>query len=151
ASSRRKASMSIPFIVPFEPMVTKLLQGHRKFRSQYFEHERELFEALARGQRPQAMVIACCDSRVVPNLILDAGPGELFVLRNIPNIVPRYEPEDLHFRSVGAALEYALHVLRVPHIIVCGHTECGGLKALADGLDALERDTPALVDWLREG
>src|SRR5262245_21284198 len=70
-------------------MVTKLLDGHRRFRREYFEHERELFETLATGaQRPIAMIVSCCDSRVVPNLVLNASPGDLFVVRNIANIVP---------------------------------------------------------------
>jgi carbonic anhydrase len=130
-------------------MVTKLLQGHDKFRSDYFEHERELFEALARGgQEPLALFICCCDSRVVPNLIVDAAPGELFVLRNIGNIVPRFEDGQVSNRSVGAAVEYAVHVLRVPHIVVCGHTQCGGLAAIVDGPEKLEAECPTLASWL---
>jgi carbonic anhydrase len=132
-------------------MVTRLLQGHRKFRADYFEHERELFESLAKGgQHPSAMFITCCDSRVVPNLIVDAGPGDIFVLRNIANIVPRYEKDQLHNRSVGAALDYAVHVLKIPHIVICGHTQCGGLQAILDGTDKLVDTMPTLADWLRD-
>jgi carbonic anhydrase len=132
-------------------MVTRLLQGHRKFRADYFEHERELFESLARrGQHPTAMFICCCDSRVVPNLIVDAHPGDLFVLQNIANIIPRYEEGQLHNRSVGAALDYAVHVLKIPHIVVCGHTQCGGLQALLDGPDRLAGEMPTLANWLRD-
>lgn len=132
-------------------MVTRLLQGHRKFRADYFEHERELFESLAKGgQHPSAMFIGCCDSRVVPNLIVNANPGDLFVLQNIANIVPRYEKDQLQNRSVGAALDYAVHVLKIPHIVVCGHTQCGGLQALLDGPDRLAGEMPTLANWLRD-
>jgi len=132
-------------------MVTRLLQGHRKFRADYFEHERELFESLAKGgQHPSAMFIGCCDSRVVPNLIVNAHPGDLFVVQNIANIVPRYEKDQLQNRSVGAALDYAVHVLKVPHIVVCGHTQCGGLQALLDGPDRLAGEMPTLANWLRD-
>ncbi len=132
-------------------MVTRLLQGHRKFRADYFEHERELFESLAKGgQHPTAMFICCCDSRVVPNLIVDAHPGDLFVLQNIANIIPRYEEGQLHNRSVGAALDYAVHVLKIPHIVVCGHTQCGGLAALMDGTDRLAGEMPTLANWLKD-
>jgi carbonic anhydrase len=128
---------------------TRLLEGHERFRKDYFEHGRELFESLARGvQRPEALFIGCCDSRVVPNFIVSAAPGELFVLRNIANIVPRYEEGQVQNRSVGAAVEFAVHVLRVPHVIVCGHTSCGGLGALLDGTERLARDTPTLAAWL---
>jgi len=132
-------------------MVTRLLEGHERFRREHFEHERELFESLAHGgQRPQALFIGCCDSRVVPNLIVAADPGDLFVLRNIANIVPTFEDGQLLNRSVGAAVEYAVHVLRVPHIIVCGHTQCGGLQALVDGPERLAEATPTLAGWLRD-
>lgn len=131
-------------------MVTKLLEGHGRFRSEYFEHERELFQTLAAGaQKPVALMIACCDSRVVPNLVLNAGPGELFVVRNISNIVPPFGRQ-LANRSVGAAIEYAIHFLRVPHVIVCGHTQCGGLQALAEGPSKLEAETPTLATWLQD-
>jgi len=131
--------------------ITRLLDGHIRFRQDYFEHSRELFEALASGgQNPTALFIGCCDSRVVPHLITSAQPGDLFVLRNIANVVPRYEEGVTFNRSVGAAIEYAVHVLRVPHIIVCGHTICGGLGALLAGPETLDRDTPTLAGWLRD-
>ncbi|MBN1209660.1 MAG: carbonic anhydrase [Myxococcaceae bacterium] len=131
-------------------MITKLLEGHGRFRREYFEHERELFETLAVGaQRPTAMILACCDSRLVPNLLLNANPGELFILRNIANIVPPFG-RHLANRSVGAAIEYAVHFLQVPHIIVCGHTQCGGLRALAEGPEKLEVETPTLATWLQD-
>lgn len=131
-------------------MVTKLLEGHGRFRRDYFENERELFESLASGaQHPVALMVTCCDSRVVPNLVVDAGPGDLFVVRNIANVIPPFG-QHLANRSVGAAIEYAIHFLKVPHVIVCGHTQCGGLHALAQGLEALRADTPTLATWLQD-
>src|SRR5215475_14338639 len=98
-------------------MITRLLEGHERFRNDYFENGRELFESLARGgQNPTALFICCCDSRVVPNLIVSAGPGDLFVVQNIANIVPPYEAGQVLNRSVGAAIEFAIHYLRVPHV-----------------------------------
>lgn len=132
-------------------MLTRLLEGHERFRTDYFENGRELFESLARGvQRPLALYIGCCDSRVVPDLIVQAKPGELFVLRNIANIVPRYEEGQVLNRSVGAAIEYAVHVLKVPNVIICGHTTCGGLAALLGGPETLAAETPTLAGWLRD-
>lgn len=131
-------------------MVTRLLEGHSKFRKKHFEHARELYQSLARGvQVPTALMLTCCDSRVVPNLILQADPGELFVVRNIANIVPPFDGALVN-RSVGAAIEYAVHVLRVRHLVICGHTQCGGLKALIDGPEALAAETPTLAGWLRD-
>lgn len=132
-------------------MVLRLLEGHEKFRKDYFENERELFASLAvEAQNPMAMYIGCCDSRVVPNLILAASPGDLFVVRNIANIIPPYEEGQVMNRSVGAAIEYAVHVLKIPHIIVCGHTGCGGLAALMAGPEKLDEETPTLAAWLRD-
>lgn len=130
-------------------MVTKLLQGHSRFRQDYFQHERELFDALASGRHePTALVISCSDARVVPNVILNADPGDLFVVRNIANLVPPFD--DVTNRSVGAAIEYAVHALRVPHIVVCGHTCCGGLRALIGGMDPIAADMPTLALWLED-
>jgi carbonic anhydrase len=120
------------------------LQGHQRFRSKFFE-ERSFIEKLAReGQEPKALYIGCSDSRVVPELITSATVGDLFVVRNIANHVPAKRHNDL---SVGAAIEYAVTVLEVPDIIVCGHYGCGGVKAAIDGLGALTRQ-PELKAWL---
>jgi carbonic anhydrase len=83
------------------------------------------------GQAPETMVVGCCDSRVAPEVIFDAGPGELFVVRNVANLVPPYSP-DSNYHGVSAAVEYAVKVLRVRNIVVLGHGRCGGIKAFAD-------------------
>ena len=94
--------------------------------------ERERFEELAStGQKPEIMVIGCCDSRVSPEVIFDARPGELFVVRNVANLVPPYETAG-EYHGTSAALEFAVQALRVKHIVVLGHGRCGGIRAFAD-------------------
>ena len=131
-------------------MVKQFLQGHDKFRSEFFEHERELFAMLARGvHAPTALMISCSDARVVPNLIVNADPGDLFIVRNVANLVPPFGADQFN-RSVGAAIEYAVHHLKTPHIVVCGHSQCGGLQALLSGHEALRAETPTLAAWLHD-
>jgi carbonic anhydrase len=89
-----------------------------------------------KGQFPEVMVIGCCDSRVSPEVIFDVGPGELFVVRNIANLVPVYQP-DGNAHGVSAALEYAVTVLKVKHIVVLGHAQCGGIRAFVDKIEPL--------------
>src|SRR5215217_2309056 len=109
-----------------------LLDGYRAFTSQRLPTEQSRYRELSeRGQSPQVMVIGCCDSRVSPEVIFDARPGELFVVRNVANIVPPYAP-DGHAHGVSAALEYGMAVLNVRHIVVLGHAQCGGVKAFAE-------------------
>ncbi len=130
-------------------MVQKLLLGHSSFKREYFRSEASLFESLAGGvHEPKALVISCCDARVVPDVILQADPGDLFVVRNIAALVPPYGKG--HHRAVGAAIDYAIHGLKVQHVIVCGHTQCGGLKALADGPVKLAAHMPSLAEWLAD-
>jgi carbonic anhydrase len=109
-----------------------LIAGYRSFSAQRLPTEQSRFRELAeRGQSPEVMVIGCCDSRVSPEVIFDAGPGELFVVRNVANLVPVYQP-DSGAHGVSAALEYAVSVLRVKHIVVLGHAQCGGIRAFVD-------------------
>ncbi len=109
-----------------------LNEGYRTFTSQRLPTEQSRYRELAeRGQSPQVMVIGCCDSRVSPEVIFDAGPGELFVVRNVANLVPVYQP-DGGAHGVSAALEFAVQVLHVPHIVVLGHAQCGGIRAFVD-------------------
>lgn len=109
-----------------------LIEGYRTFTTQRLPTEQTRYRELAeRGQSPQVMVIGCCDSRVSPEVIFDAGPGELFVVRNVANLVPVYQP-DGGAHGVSAALEFAVQVLHVPHIVVLGHAQCGGIRAFID-------------------
>jgi carbonic anhydrase len=106
-----------------------LLEGYRNFIEGKFAQERERYRTLAeQGQRPETLVIACCDSRAAPGTIFDARPGEIFVVRNVANLVPPYRPDD-EFHATSAALEFAVQSLRVKHIVVLGHARCGGVAA----------------------
>jgi carbonic anhydrase len=114
-----------------------LLDGYRTFRTRRLPTEQSRYRELSeRGQSPDVMVIGCCDSRVSPEVIFDAKPGELFVMRNIANLVPVYAP-DGGTHGVSAALEYAVQVLRVKHIVVLGHAQCGGIRAFIDKIAPL--------------
>ena len=109
-----------------------LIAGYRDFAADRLQTEQSRYRELSeRGQAPATMVIGCCDSRVSPEVIFDAGPGELFVVRNVANLVPVYQP-DGGAHGVSAALEYAVTVLKVPHIVVLGHAQCGGIRAFVD-------------------
>src|SRR3981189_1820126 len=110
----------------------QLIEGYRTFTSQRLPTEQTRYRDLSeRGQSPAVMVIGCCDSRVSPEVIFDAGPGELFVVRNVANLVPVFQP-DGGAHGVSAALEYAIQVLRVKHVVVLGHAQCGGTRAFVD-------------------
>ncbi len=109
-----------------------LLSGYRNFMSGRYVDQRERYRVLAeQGQKPHTLVVACCDSRAAPEMIFDADPGELFVVRNVANMVPPYEP-DGQYHSTSAALEFAVQALRVKDIIVMGHGRCGGISAALD-------------------
>lgn len=111
---------------------TALLEGYSAFKQGRFVRERERYHELAEsGQTPEVMVIACCDSRAAPEIIFNALPGEIFVLRNVANIVPPYQPDGEH-HSTSAALEFAVQSLKVKHIVVLGHGRCGGIRAALD-------------------
>ena len=112
----------------------RLLEGVRRFREQGLDAHRERLQQLAdHGQAPHTLFIACSDSRVLPELITDSDPGDLFVVRNIGNIVPPYHEPNAPF-ATGAAIEYAVGVLGVANIVVCGHRRCGAIAALIHGL-----------------
>jgi carbonic anhydrase len=109
-----------------------LLDGYRRFRQSGWGRERDRWATLAEAQSPKVMVIACSDSRVDPAMIFDANPGEMFVVRNVANLVPPFEP-DQNYHGVSAALEFAVTQLRVEEIIVMGHGFCGGCAAALTG------------------
>jgi carbonic anhydrase len=113
-------------------MTDSLIDGYRRFRAHTWDEQRHRFEELARGQSPETLVIACSDSRVDPQMIFDAAPGELFVVRNVAALVPPYEP-DKGPHGVSAALEFAVRVLGVKRVVVLGHAQCGGVNALVHG------------------
>jgi carbonic anhydrase len=120
-----------------------LIEGYRRFLEKY-QSDHEVFDRLAEeGQHPKVMWIGCSDSRVVPELITGADPGELFDVRNIANVVP---PPTSPACATGAAVEYAVIHLGVQHIVVCGHTECGGVAALANEPDPAGQ--PHITSWL---
>ena len=124
-------------------------EGHELFQRAYFKkHEKELLDLATKGQHPKALFIGCSDSRVIPDLMLQTDPGDLFVVRNVGNFVPPYK-EDEDYHGTGAGIEYAVSVLNVKEIIICGHTHCGACKALYEPID-----NPALVHvkkWLDLG
>lgn len=115
----------------------RLIEGYRAFLSGRLPVEQSRYRELAEeGQSPEIMVIGCCDSRVSPEVIFDAKPGELFVVRNVANLVPPYTPDGAQ-RAVSAALEFAVVSLKVKHIVVLGHARCGGVRAFAEGGEPL--------------
>ncbi|MFJ6024865.1 carbonic anhydrase [Brevundimonas sp. NPDC092305] len=109
-----------------------LLTGYRRFRENRWPEARAEYEALAAGQKPHTLIVACSDSRADPALIFDAAPGELFVVRNVANLVPPYQP-DGQLHGVSAALEFGVKVLEVSRIVVMGHAYCGGVNAMLNG------------------
>ncbi len=110
----------------------RLIDGYSAFAAGRLAREQDRYRELAEtGQRPEIMVIGCCDSRVSPEVIFDASPGELFVVRNVANIVPPYAPDE-RAHGVSAALEFGVGALRIKHIVVLGHARCGGIKAYAE-------------------
>lgn len=111
--------------------IADFIAGFRRFQRRYFCGLANFFEELRAGQRPKVLVIACSDSRVDPAILMDTDPGELFVVRNIANLVPPYEKDEGR-HGVSAALEFAVKSLQVEHIIVMGHSHCGGIRALMD-------------------
>ncbi|WP_374058409.1 bifunctional SulP family inorganic anion transporter/carbonic anhydrase, partial [Marinitenerispora sediminis] len=131
-----------------------LLAGAREYHESTAARMRSLMSRLAGGQRPRALFIACADSRVLPNVITASGPGDLFTVRNLGNLVPPYDPAAApRDDSVGAAVEYAVEVLEVPAIVVCGHSHCAAMRALLEGApgDAGDAALGHVARWLRHG
>jgi carbonic anhydrase len=112
----------------------RLIAGYRRFRKESWPNERARYEALAtRGQSPHTLIISCSDSRVDPQTVFGAAPGELFVVRNVAGLVPPYQP-DARLHGTSAAIEYAVRVLKVRAVVVLGHGNCGGVRAMIDGV-----------------
>lgn len=127
--------------------IEKLIQGYRRFHENYFDADEPLFDQLVQGQKPGTLVIACSDSRVDPAIIMDSKPGDLFVVRNVANLVPPYEIGG-GYHGVSSALEFGVRVLEVEHIIVFGHRQCGGIRALVDGIDVGAAGGEFVVPWM---
>ena len=131
-------------------MVEELVNGFKNFRKSYFEKRSKVLQQLAeKGQSPQTMVICCSDSRVEPSMLFGTGPGDLFVVRNVANVVPPFTSKDNV--SIGSALEYAVKILRVKDIIVLGHAHCGGVAALCQSTnnDKEGEITDDLTDFIK--
>jgi carbonic anhydrase len=123
------------------------IAGYRRFRAGTWRNERARFDALSKfGQKPRALVIGCSDGRTDPQMVFNAAPGELFVIRNVANLVPPYGPDDQP-HGISAAIEFAVRALKVPQIIVMGHAMCGGIQALLNGAPAEVSDF--VEQWVR--
>ncbi len=129
----------------------KLISGYQRFRNEYYPKNKEnLLKLSEDGQSPKVVIIACSDSRVDPTLILDCDPGELFVIRNVANLVPPCEDNDNdNFHGTSAALEFAVTKLNVESIIVLGHTQCGGIKALMDNSNE-DIHSSFIAKWMQQ-
>ena len=124
----------------------QLIEGFKRFRKRSFTGENAQFQNLVQyGQTPSTLIIGCCDSRVDPALILDCAPGDLFVVRNVANLVPPFENQG-SFHGTSAALEFGVQNLKVQHIIVLGHAQCGGIKALLDG--GVSGEDSFIAEWM---
>ena len=120
--------------------LSKLLRGYQAFQQKYAQGDTSIMQYLSDyGQKPEVMVVACCDSRVDPALILQCDPGDLFVVRNVANIVPPFEKDDKH-HGTSAALEFGIRFLKVNHLILLGHSQCGGIQALLAQNDSHAND-----------
>lgn len=128
----------------------KLINGIIEFRKNVQEGYRESFARLATGQSPDTLFIACSDSRVVPNIFASTDPGDLFVLRNVGNLIPPYDRDETHCeQSEAVAIEFSLQSLNVSDIIVCGHSECAAMQGIVSTKSI--SNTPHLQNWLRHG
>ena len=132
-----------------QPLPLELAEGYAKFRQfKYARHAQRYMELAVRSQKPHTMVIACCDSRAAPETIFDASAGELFVVRNVANIVPPYAPDGQR-HSTSAALEFAVHSLGVKYIVVMGHGKCGGIAAVVQDMSPVSKGD-FIGKWMRE-
>jgi len=130
------------------PLPQRLLEGYANFRQGRYASEAERYRRLGEGaQNPSVMMIACCDSRAAPETIFDAGPGEIFVVRNVANLVPPYTPDGGH-HATSAALEFAVLSLGVRDIIVMGHGRCGGIRTAIQAASPLSH-TDFIGSWMR--
>lgn len=125
--------------------VKRIIKGVNQFHDNYFTTHQEMFERLSHGQTPDILFITCSDSRIDPNLLTQTQPGELFIIRNLGNIIP---PHGTLNSSEGAGIEYAVEALDIKEIIVCGHSHCGSMKGLLQ-IGNLSEEMPLVYDWLK--
>ncbi len=128
--------------------IDKMMQGHADFRNGFYNENQELMQKLGTGQSPKVTVISCCDSRVDPAVLTASKPGDLFVIRNVANLVPPYTEETQSWHSTSAALQFAVCHLEVEHIIVMGHAKCGGIRSLF-APDGTAKDSEFIGTWMR--
>ena len=130
-----------------EKSFEKMLKGYNEFRKKYVHDDQSVMRYLSlHGQQPKIMVVACCDSRVDPALILQCDPGDLFVVRNVANIVPPYEKDEAH-HGTSAALEYAICFLKVKHLILLGHSQCSGIQTLVNSHHSIQQND-FITNWV---
>jgi carbonic anhydrase len=129
-------------------MPDRLLEGLKRYRREHLPRLRERFAKLAsEGQSPTTLFLGCCDSRLVPNLLTDSGPGEIFVIRNVGNFVPPFEHDD-GYHGTSAAIEFGVVILNVTDVVICGHSDCGAIRAL---YEPPNDSTPHINAWLQLG
>ncbi|MCM0594450.1 MAG: carbonic anhydrase [Gloeotrichia echinulata IR180] len=126
--------------------IKRIIDGLNEFHDNYFIRHREMFEHLSHGQNPEVLIITCSDSRIDPFLITQSQPGDLFVIRNVGNIIPPYGAAN---KGEGAGIEYAVQALGIKDIVLCGHSHCGAMKGLLQ-LGSLAQQMPLVYDWLKQ-
>lgn len=135
-------------MVSSQTPIDRLVAGFRGFHALYYEQRPErITDLVERGQKPKVLMIACSDSRVDPAIVTNAEPGELFIVRNVANLVPPYMP-DGNYHGTSAALEFAVRDLKVEHIVVLGHSRCGGIRALMDASAGEESQREFIGPWV---
>lgn len=142
---KRQSKKDLPPRETAEEALVQIVEGFKKFRHEVFPEQEELFNKLAMAQQPRAMFITCADARVVPELITQSSPGDLFITRNVGNVVPPYGQNN---GGVSTAIEYAIMALGVQHIIVCGHSDCGAMRAVMN--EKVLETMPTVKAWLRQ-
>jgi carbonic anhydrase len=131
----------------FKRLPADLVNGYARFRQHHYQRHLDTYQELAEGQNPGVMIIGCCDSRVDPTVVFDARPGELFVLRNVANLVPPFDPGG-HHQGTSAALEFAVRGLEVSDIVIMGHARCGGIAAYIEGIWGERAKPTAITRWM---
>lgn len=128
--------------------IEKLVNGFKRFHKQNYEEDRALFDRLTKhGQAPKTIVVGCCDSRVDPAIVTDCDPGDLFIIRNVANLVPPFETSG-NYHGTSAALEFGVRHLEVENIVVLGHAQCGGIRALMQQVPGAEPQEGFISSWM---